>query len=101
MKLLLFILLLSGISLRGSAQDEKKSGDSIRVIVSFTVDELGQPDDIKVEKMNCNCPKKMRDSITYHVKEIILKQPFQIKKDKNGKPVKARYLQPIVFKFED
>jgi hypothetical protein len=101
MKLLLFILLLSGLSLNTSAQDGKKYKDSIKVIVSFMVDESGQPDDIKVEKMYCNCPKKLKDSITRQVKEIILKNPFPIKKDKNGNPVKARYLQPVIFKLED
>ena len=101
MKLLLFILLLSGLGLKASAQDEKKYTDSIKVIVSFMVDEKGQPEDIKVERMYCNCPKKMKDSITRQVKEIIQKNPFPVKKDKKGNPVRVRYLQPITFRLED
>lgn len=101
MKTLFLVLLLTGTGLFVSAQDDLRYKDSIRVVVSFTVDESGQPGDIKVVRMNCNCPKKMKDSITRNVKEIILRNPFPIKKDNNGKPIKAQYLQPIVFKLED
>ena len=101
MKLLLFVLLFISVSLSASAQDEGKYKDSIKVVVSFTVDESGQTSDVRVVKWYCNCPKKLKRSITTHVKDIIQKNPFPVKKDKNGNPIKANYLQPITFKLED